>query len=459
MSASGVIKVVMPQMGESLAEGTVVRWLKTLGDTVARDESLFEISTDKVDTDVPAPAAGILEAILVQEGQTVAVGEPVALLKTRDGSGAEMPSSHVTPPAAALAAPPSEPQKDEKPQAPSGGHFTSSHAPQLVSFRRSAAPAASRSASEQSFSPAVLETARRGGVDLHALTRIGGSGRGGRITKADVERFLQTRANTAPAAATQGPSRMNPAITAEVPAEYLHRPGPEDRPTPMSTVRRKIAHHMTWSVRISPHATAETEVDMDAAAKRVKNARAAQDQNAPLTYTVVVAVAAVQALRDFPTLNSSVVGDELILKPSINLGIAVALPDSEELIVPVVRRAEELSEAGMAGAIHDLATRARTRKLRPEDVQGGTFTLTNPGMYGGLRGTPIINQPQVAILGLGAVTRRTTVIGDAIAIRPMMNATLTFDHRAADGMVAFRYLARLRELLEQTGQDKTRIDR
>jgi pyruvate dehydrogenase E2 component (dihydrolipoamide acetyltransferase) len=455
MSTSGVIKIVMPQMGESLAEGTIVRWLKTLGDAVARDESLFEISTDKVDTDVPAPAAGILEAILVQEGQTVAVGEPVALLKTQDGSGAEMRSSQAPPPApaAALAAPRNEPQRDETLQAPSG-HFTSSHAPQLVSFRRRSAPAAPRPAARQSFSPAVLETARRGGVDLHALTTMGGSGRGGRITKADVERFMHERGNAAPVNASPASARTTPAIAPEVPAEYLYRPGREDRNVPMSTVRRKIAQHMTWSWRISPHATAETEVDMDTATRRVQRARAEQEQNAPLTYTVVVAVAAVQALRDFPTLNSSVVGDELILKPSVNLGIAVALPDSEELIVPVVRRAEELSEAGMASAIQDLATRARTRKLRPEDVQGGTFTLTNPGMYGGLRGTPIINQPQVAILGLGAVAPRTTVIGDAIAIRPMMNATLTFDHRAADGMMAFRYLARLRELLEQSQQDK-----
>jgi pyruvate/2-oxoglutarate dehydrogenase complex dihydrolipoamide acyltransferase (E2) component len=219
----------------------------------------------------------------------------------------------------------------------------------------------------------------------------------------------------------------------------------------MSPVRRKIAQHMTWSARISPHATAETEVDMSPAAQRVERWRETphRDPGAPVTYTVLAALAAVKALLDFPVLNSSVVGDDLVLKPHVNLGIAVALADGDELIVPVVHRADELSVDGMARAIHDLASRARSRALRPDDVQGGTFTLTNPGIFGGLRGTPILNQPQVAILGLGAITQRPLVINDAIAIRPIMNVSLTFDHRATDGMVAFRYLARLRQLLQE----------
>jgi 2-oxoglutarate dehydrogenase E2 component (dihydrolipoamide succinyltransferase) len=218
----------------------------------------------------------------------------------------------------------------------------------------------------------------------------------------------------------------------------------------MSPVRRKSAHHMAWSVRISPHATAQAEVDMSAIAQLLEGGRESfrERTGAPLTYTVFAAAAAVRALRDFPSLNSSVVGDQLAFKPSVNLGVAVALPDSEELIVPVVRRAEELTLTGLARALHDVATRARARQLRPEDVQGGTFTLTNPGIFGGITGTPILNQPQVGILGLGAVRKQAVVVEDAIAVRPMMAVALTFDHRAADGMVAFRYLARLRDLLE-----------
>lgn len=454
VSSSSVVKIVMPQMGESLAEGTLVRWLKAPGDRVARDESLFEISTDKVDTEVPAPAAGVLSQILVQEGQTVAVGEPVALLETTVDAAAEGSAAGAAPrseePPAQTSSVVQQPSRAEPAKANErAGHFQSSHAPQLVSFRRGTRSAAERAPSP-SFSPAVLETARRGGVGLEALTTLTGSGRGGRITKADVERFIRERQAGAPLPSTAATSTVSPF---EPPPEYRYRPTPADRRIPMSPVRRKIAHHMTWSARISPHATAENEIDMSAAARRIQQARQAPDPTAPLTYTVLVAVAAVRALRDFPVLNSSVVDDELIVKPYVNLGIAVALPDSDDLIVPVIRGADELSETGMARAIYDVASRARRRELKPEDVQGGTFTLTNPGMFGGLRGTPILNQPQVAILGLGAVTKRPIVIDDAIAIRPMMNVSLTFDHRATDGMVAFRYLARLRELLEEPMPD------
>ncbi len=447
MAAPAVVKIVMPQMGESLAEGTLVRWLKAPGDRVARDESLFEISTDKVDTDVPAPASGVLSEILVQEGQTVGVGEPVALLETDDGRS----TSDAAPAPALPTAAPSQTESGEATEpAQPAGHFSTTHAPQLVSFRRDSTARAAQTAGSRSFSPAVLDAARRGGVPLDRLTSLQGSGRGGRITKADVERFLRERGEPASRAGSPGPQP----VVSEPPGEYLYRPKPGDQSVPMSAVRRRIAHHMTWSARISPHATAETEVDMSRAARHVEEwKRQHADTDAPITYTVVVALAAVGALRDFPVLNSSVVGDEIVMKPHINLGIAVALADSDELIVPVVQRADELSGAGLARAIHDLAARARRRELRPEDVQGGTFTLTNPGIFGGLRGTPILNQPQVAILGLGAITRRPVVTNDLIGIRPIMNVSLTFDHRATDGMAAFRYLARLRQLLEGDSLD------
>jgi pyruvate dehydrogenase E2 component (dihydrolipoamide acetyltransferase) len=462
MTAATIIKIVMPQMGESLAEGTLVRWLKAPGDLVARDEPLFEISTDKVDTDVPAPAAGMLQEILVQEGQTVAVGEPVALLQA---ASASTPSATEQPARDTSDEKPAEsPEKTEGP----AGHFTSTHAPQLVSFRREAtiAPAAPNrvreggpatpkrvreggstpTGSARSFSPAVLDVARRGAVTLEALTQLQGSGRGGRITKADVQRFIEARGHVRPARS----SKPDPSGATEVPPEYLYRPGPDDRRTPMSPVRRRIAHHMSWSVRLSPHASAEAEIEMSEAARQIGDWRERPDRDpaAPLTYTVLTAMAAVKALGEFPVLNSSVVDDELVIKPYVNLGIAVALGGSDDLIVPVIRRADELSLQGMAHAINDLASRARRGELRPADVQGGTFTLTNPGMFGGVRGTPILNQPQVAILGLGAIIRRPVVINEAIGIRSMMNVTLTFDHRATDGMVAFKYLARVRQLLE-----------
>lgn len=447
MSDSGLIHVVMPQMGESLAEGTIVRWLKAPGDRVARDESLFEISTDKVDTDVPAPAGGVLKRVLVGEGQTVAVGAPVAEIEP-DREAAAEPA-----PAAATEEP--------------GGHFKSSHAPQLVSFRRGRTtaegepaeprPAAPRRTAspplrdagvvpgDRSYSPAVLGLAQRGGVPLEQLTRLQGSGRGGRLTKRDVQRFLESGG----AVPARAPDVAAPAAAIDVPREYVYRPRPGDRLEPMSPVRRKIAHHMHWSVRISPHATAQSEIDMSVVSARLAGRDAFLEQwGAPLTLTVFAAAATVRALREFPVLNSSVVGDDIAFKPSVNLGVAVALPDSDELIVPVIHRAEELALPGLARALHDLASRARTRQLRPEDVQDGTFTLTNPGIFGGITGTPILNQPQVAILGLGAVRKQAVVVDDAFAIRPTMAVALTFDHRATDGMVAFRFLSRLREWLE-----------
>jgi pyruvate dehydrogenase E2 component (dihydrolipoamide acetyltransferase) len=421
-----LIDVVMPQMGESLAEGTVVRWLKKAGERVERDEPLFEISTDKVDTDVPSPTAGTLQTIVVAEGQTVAVGARVAVVD----DGAE------------------QPQRVEEP----AGHFKSAHAAQLVSFRRElkagggAASPSSFTPGARALSPAVLESARRGGVPLHTLTSLSGSGRGGRVTKADVARFIES------GGARGAPSSPPPAGRAgEVPPEYLYRPAPGDQVMPMSPVRRKIADHMSWSVRISAHASAFADCDMTRAVDLVRREREAfaARVGAPLTFTVLAARALAQTMREFPAFNASVVGDTIVVKPRVHVGIAVALPDTDDLIVPVVREADGLSLGGMAKAIADLTDRARGRRLRPDDVQGGTVTLTNPGMFGGVTGTPILNQPQVAIVGLGAIVKRAVVLdGDRIAPRSMMTLALTFDHRAADGVAAFRFLDRLKSRLE-----------
>lgn len=466
-SDAGIVEVVMPQMGESLSEGTIVRWLKQPGDPVGHDEPLFELSTDKVDTDVPAPAAGVLATILAQEGETVAVGTAVAIIRT---AGAPVG-------VAVAAAPPAAAERAavEAPAPEAGGHFKSTHKPQLVSFRRDgtapvappqpAAPRAVRStppppASQETrgstFSPAVLGDAQRAGLSLGQLTSIAGSGRGGRITKRDVQRFLESGGAAAAAlpATVAAATSSAPRASAGPPPEFIYRPTPADRLQPMSTVRKRIARHMKWSARISPHATAQSEIDMSAVVAVLSGRDAFRAQvGVPLTYTVFAAAACVRALGEFAVLNSSIVGDQIVIKPAVNLGIAVALADTEELIVPVVRGAEGLSLIGLARAIDDLASRARTRRLRPEDVQGGTFTLTNPGIFGGITGTPILNQPQVGILSLGAVRKTPVVVDDQVVIRPMMAIALTFDHRATDGMVAFRFLARVRELLERLPED------
>ena len=291
----------------------------------------------------------------------------------------------------------------------------------------------------------MLALARRENVTLKTLSDIQGSGHGGRLTKRDVEQYLKNHADDSTGPMVSRGSLANP------PAEYIYQPKPEDERVPMTPIRRKIAKHMSWSTKISPHATAMNECDMSHVKALIERdgEQFAATAGAPLTYTVLVGEAVVKALEEFPALNASVVGDDIVLKPAVNLSVAVALPDTGELIVPVIHGANVLSRVELASAIKDLAIRARSRQLKPEDVQGGTFTLTNPGVFGGLTGTPIINQPQVAILGLGAVVNRPVVVDDSITIRPIMMLSLAFDHRAVDGMLAFQYLASVKQQLEQ----------
>ena len=436
----------MPQMGESIAEGTIIKWLKKEGDVVDCDEPLFEITTDKVDTEVPAPAAGTLTEILVKEGETVDIGTLVAVITESGGDVKTVSPGEGIPSKVDTGLPVGK--KGDEP----GSHFRAAQSSQVISLRRepeksddpSALPTPSRS-----FSPAVLKTAERGGISFETLATLQGSGHGGRVTKRDVDQYILQQATT--------PLKSD--SSAGPPHEYLYQPKDGDERIQMSAVRKKIAHHMSWSTRISPHATAIVECDMSRAAELMETAgqRFEASVDAPLTYTVLVAQATVKALGEFRTLNASVVGDEIVLKPSVNLGIAVALPESGELIVPVIRKAEERSLAGFAQSIKELAMRARSHRLTPEDVQGGTFTLTNPGIFGGLTGTPILNQPEVAILGLGAVIKRPVVVDDAITIRPVMMMSLTFDHRASDGMAAFQFLARVREHLEALPTDFAEI--
>ena len=438
-----MIKVVMPQMGESIAEGTIIKWLKAAGDQVERDEPLFEITTDKVDTEVPSPASGMLKTILVAEGETVDVGATVAEVEVAD-SDTTVESAQSDP----LLTNTSQTDTDSKEgDVNASAHFRTKKPVQLVSFKRTQRSAGRSTSSEtgQSFSPAVLALARRENVTLKTLSDIQGSGHGGRLTKRDVEQYLKNHADD-----STGPM-VSRGSAASPPAEYIYQPKPEDERVPMTPIRRKIAKHMSWSTKISPHATAMNECDMSHVKALIERdgEQFAATAGAPLTYTVLVGEAVVKALEEFPALNASVVGDDIVLKPAVNLSVAVALPDTGELIVPVIHGANVLSRVELASAIKDLAIRARSRQLKPEDVQGGTFTLTNPGVFGGLTGTPIINQPQVAILGLGAVVNRPVVVDDSITIRPIMMLSLAFDHRAVDGMLAFQYLASVKQQLEQ----------
>ena len=433
----------MPQMGESIAEGTIIKWLKAAGDQVERDEPLFEITTDKVDTEVPSPASGMLKTILVAEGETVDVGATVAEVEVAD-SDATVESAQSDP----LLTNTSQTDTDSKEgDVNASAHFRTKKPVQLVSFKRTQRSAGMSTSSEtgQSFSPAVLALARRENVTLKTLSDIQGSGHGGRLTKRDFEKYLKNHADD-----STGPM-VSRGSAASPPAEYIYQPKPEDERVPMTPIRRKIAKHMSWSTKISPHATAMNECDMSHVKALIERdgEQFAATAGAPLTYTVLVGEAVVKALEEFPALNASVVGDDIVLKPAVNLSVAVALPDTGELIVPVIHGANVLSRVELASAIKDLAIRARSRQLKPEDVQGGTFTLTNPGVFGGLTGTPIINQPQVAILGLGAVVNRPVVVDDSITIRPIMMLSLAFDHRAVDGMLAFQYLASVKQQLEQ----------
>ena len=430
--------VVMPQMGESIAEGTIVRWIKKVGDQVDRDEPLFEISTDKVDAEIPSPAAGQLSEIKVKEGETVPVNSVVAVI-----GGAGEP---------AAAGPPSELPEAAvgQPEVPAPATPVASAAPAAP------APAAARAAEEaaeeeededegsprQKSSPLVRRIAREHNVDIR---NIQGTGINGRVTKSDILAYIDSGAAAAPAALPAAPTL---AAARSVPAPGpAYKPGETVQIVPMSVMRKKIAEHMVLSAHTSPHVYSVYEVNFGRiAALRERRKAEFEAAGAKLTYTAFIAKVIIDALRQFPIVNASIDGSNIVYKKDINLGIAVALDNG--LLVPVIRNADERNLLGLSRAINDLAARARTKKLNPDEVQGGTFTITNPGIFGALYGLPLINQPQVAILGVGAIEKRAVVIDDAIAIKPMCHITLGYDHRLIDGADAGRFLSFVKERLE-----------
>ncbi|MGO8735620.1 MAG: dihydrolipoamide acetyltransferase family protein [Terriglobia bacterium] len=427
--------VIMPQMGESVAEGTITKWLRKVGEPVGRDEPLFEISTDKVDAEIPSPAAGILSQILVKENETVAVNTVVGVI---DGEGAAVaaPATEAeeevpAPPAVPAAAPPPT-------SAASAGVVTAAGGP--------SAPTATQ---EVRSSPLVRRIAQDNQVDL---TQVQGTGLGGRISKKDILDYVEQRrsaaagrATAAPAPSVQPPS-ARPAAVQPAPAPSTFA-GPT-RVVLMTPMRRQIAEHMVASKRTSAHVYTVFEIEMTKVVEARERQRGEFERRNgfKLTYTPFFIRAAVEAIRETPVINSSVDGANLVYKREVNVGIAVALETG--LIVPVIKRADEKNFLGIARAVQDLAERARTKRLSVEDVQGGTFTITNPGSFGGLFGLPIINQPQVAILGVGAIEKRPVVRDDAIAIRSMAYLSLSYDHRVVDGAVAEKFLGRIKQMLE-----------
>jgi 2-oxoglutarate dehydrogenase E2 component (dihydrolipoamide succinyltransferase) len=408
-------KVIMPQMGESIFEGTLTRWLKNKGDQIERDEPLFEISTDKVDSEIPAPASGVLKEVLVEEGQTVEINTVVALIGEA-GDSTQAPQDQTEEPTTKDSTP--------APDAP----------PEVVRAPAATTAAASvRDASVRS-SPLVRRIAREHGIDIATLSDKG-TGVGGRITKRDILSYIEQGAPKKAA-----PTQATPAAPA------LTFKGPHERQK-MTGMRKSIAEHMVTSRRTSAHVATLFEVDCSALMKaRAKLKPEFERSGVKLTVTPFFIQAAVRAIQMFPIVNSSLDGDTIVYKRDINVGIAVALDWG--LIVPVVKNADEKNLLGLARSLNDLGERARTKKLKPEEVQDGTFTITNPGNFGGLFGIPIINQPQVAILGLGGIQKRAVVIDDAIAIRPMVYLSLSFDHRTIDGAVADQFMAEIKRTLE-----------
>jgi 2-oxoglutarate dehydrogenase E2 component (dihydrolipoamide succinyltransferase) len=454
------VDVVMPQMGESIFEGTITKWLKKPGDKVERDEPLFEISTDKVDAEIPSPSAGILKEIKIPEGQTVPIQTVVAVI---DGAGAAAATAPSTTPAPAKTSAPSPAPGAVKPTA-AAPSVPAPVAPGVVAS--GATPAVAATGTERIHSsPLVRRLAKEHGVDLGALE---GTGAGGRITKQDIEAAIASHSGAAPSAAPVAAARPTPppppapaavpgapavhgsqfipALQVGVPRERIYFGSYEI--LPLSVMRLKIAEHMVASKHVSPHVYSVDEIDMSKIA--VLRAKSKDDfekrYETKLTFMPFFVKAAVAGLRAYPTLNASLDGTNVVLHKEVNIGIAVALDWG--LIVPIIKNAEEKNFLGIQRNLNDLAERARSKKLKPEEVQEGTFSITNPGVFGGLFGLPVISQPNVGILGLGAIEKRPVVINDSIAIRSMCYVTLSYDHRVVDGAIAHQFLHKVKETLE-----------
>jgi pyruvate dehydrogenase E2 component (dihydrolipoamide acetyltransferase) len=485
MATGTAVDVVMPQMGVSVSEGTITKWLKSEGEEIAADEALLEISTDKVDTEIPSPASGVVQQILAQEGETVAVGTKIAVISPEDGA-AEAPETPPEPATAQAAqeseaaagaegeTPTAEKVEDVREAEPAAAE-TVETPPEPAAQPEAAAPEAEQAPAPEAVaaapepdgdgrregkfvSPVVARIAAEHDVDV---SQIEGTGRGGRVTKKDILKHIESAPEQTPAAPAEEEAQA-PAAPAPQKQPPIPAAAPAAAPTgagetvePMSAMRKGIAEHMRRSLDTSAHVTSSIEVDMTkiASLRQKLKKEWAEAYGVNPTYLAFVARAVVETLKDYPWINGEIRGDSIVTRQFVNLAFAVELADGKGLIVPVVKNAETLNLLGMSKAIADVAKRAREKQLLPDDVQGGTFTITNPGGYGTFHGTPIISQPQAAILGTYAVVKRPWVVEDelgedAIAIRSIMNLTLTYDHRLVDGALAGRFLRDLRERLE-----------
>lgn len=424
------IELLLPKMGESVAEATIIRWLKKEGDVVKADEPIIEIATDKVDSEVPSPEDGVLTSCLVKENDVVLVGQPIAIISTSAGSAPVVPTSAVTSaPVEVKSAP-------------------------VVAAKAAVSATPVVSTSDRFYSPLVKNIAKQENISQTELDAISGSGQGGRVTKTDILDFIKRRGNAVPAAIE------TPQPKIEVRNE-VHKPTPKstisigahDEVMEMDRMRKLIAEHMVMSKQTSPHVTSYVEVDVTNIVlwrERVKKAFEAKEKT-KITFTPIFIEALVKAIKDFPMINVSVDGDKIIKRGEINMGMAAALP-SGNLIVPVIRNADTLNLAGLARKVNDLADRARNNKLSPDEISGGTYTITNVGTFGNVMGTPIINQPQVAIMAVGAIRKKPAVIetptGDVIAIRHMMFMSHSYDHRVVDGALGGQFVRRAADYLE-----------
>ena len=438
------IEIRLPKMGESVTEATITNWLKNIGDSVAMDEPLVEVATDKVDNELPSEAAGTLVQILFEKDQVAQVGDVIAILSTDGGAVAD------AAPAPSASAPAAEPVVETTNSAPANKN----------------APIA-KGSSDRFYSPLVRTIAQKENISAQELAAIQGTGQEGRVTKKDMLNFLETRGSapaptTAPAAAANTPAAPAPAPVAQAAASNNNMPAIKvpvvvpnsgDEIIEMDRMRKLIAEHMIMSVHVSPHVTSYVEADVTTIVKwreRMKNEfKKREGEN--LTYTPIFMEAVAKAIKDFPMINVSVSGTNIIKRKDINIGMAAALP-SGNLIVPVIKNADRMNLVGLAKAVNELANNARNNKLKPEDIQGGTYTVTNVGTFGNVMGTPIINQPQVAILALGAIRKVPAVIetpeGDFIGIRHKMFLSHSYDHRVVDGALGGQFVRRVADYLE-----------
>ena len=446
MATGTVIDVVMPQMGVSVSEGTIIKWLKSEGEPIAADEPLLEISTDKVDTEVPSPGSGVVQQILVQEGETVDVGTKLAVIAPEGAA-----------PVAAEAEPEPVPEPPTAAAAAAGPSSAETPAPAPAPAAQPQPAAADVSGNGRTFvSPVVARIAAEHGVDVE---QVPGTGRGGRVTKKDILAFVETGA-PAPAETSEAAPEAPAPTAAPAPPPSLQPQAGGETFEPMTAMRKGIAEHMRRSLDTSAHVTSAIEVDMSKVVSIRDHLKAEYQRSYGVnpTYLIFVARAAVDTLLQYPWVNGEIRGEQIVTRNYVNLGFAVELADGKGLIVPVVKNAEGLNLLGMARSVTDIAERARNKQLVPDEVQGGTFTITNPGGYGTFHGTPVISQPQAAILGTYAVVKRPWIVqdelgNDVIAIRPIMNLTLTYDHRLVDGALAGRFLRDLRERLQTWGED------